>query len=108
MALTVNTNMKNDADGYLTDAKFIKGTYVVVGTIAERDSLYSSTAIPGTLCYVTKNNKTYRKTANGWTEETGGDVYIPVKGEDYWTEDDQRSIVNDVLAALPIWKGGSY
>ena len=61
MALTINTNMKNDADGYLTDAKFIKGTYVVVDTVAERDSLYSSTAIPGTLCHVTENNKTYRK-----------------------------------------------
>ena len=69
MALTVNTNMKNDADGYLTDAKFIKGTYVVVNTTDERDNLYSSTAIPGTLCHVTENNKTYRKTADGWAEE---------------------------------------
>lgn len=32
----------------------------------------------------------------------------PQKGTDYWTADDQLSIVNDVLAALPTWGGGSY
>ena len=32
----------------------------------------------------------------------------PQKGADYWTEADQQSIVDDVLVALPIWKGGSY
>ena len=32
----------------------------------------------------------------------------PQKGTDYWTAEDQQSIVNDVLAALPTWEGGSY
>lgn len=32
----------------------------------------------------------------------------PEKGVDYWTEDDKSEIVSDVLAALPIWEGGSY
>ena len=32
----------------------------------------------------------------------------PVKGTDYWTSADQRAIVDDVLAALPTWEGGSY
>lgn len=32
----------------------------------------------------------------------------PQKGTDYWTEADRQSIVNDVLAALPTWEGGSY
>ena len=32
----------------------------------------------------------------------------PQKGTDYWTADDQLLIVNDVLAALPTWEGGSY
>lgn len=32
----------------------------------------------------------------------------PQKGTDYWTAADQQSIVNDVLAALPTWEGGSY
>ena len=32
----------------------------------------------------------------------------PARGTDYWTEEDQQSIVNDVLAELPVWTGGSY
>lgn len=32
----------------------------------------------------------------------------PQKGTDYWTAADQQSIVDDVLAALPTWEGGSY
>ena len=32
----------------------------------------------------------------------------PVKGEDYWTEGDKAEVVDDVLAALPSWEGGSY
>ena len=32
----------------------------------------------------------------------------PQKGTDYWTAADQQAIVNDVLAALPTWEGGSY
>lgn len=32
----------------------------------------------------------------------------PVKGTDYWTETDKAEIVDDVLAALPTWTGGSY
>lgn len=38
----------------------------------------------------------------------GTDGKTPVKGTDYWTVADQQSIVNDVLAALPTWTGGSY
>lgn len=32
----------------------------------------------------------------------------PVKGVDYFTEEEQSEIVNEVLAALPTWTGGSY
>lgn len=36
----------------------------------------------------------------------------PVKGEDYWTEEDKAEIVSDavsgVLAKLPTWSGGGY
>lgn len=34
--------------------------------------------------------------------------YSPKKGTDYWTATDKQEIVNDVLAALPIWTGGRY
>lgn len=40
--------------------------------------------------------------------DPGTDGYTPVKGTDYWTEADKEEIVNDVLAALPTWTGGSY
>ena len=33
------------------------------------------------------------------------DGNTPVKGVDYWTEDDKQGIVNDVLAALPVYDG---
>lgn len=38
----------------------------------------------------------------------GSDGETPVKGEDYFTEEDKSELVNDVLAALPTWEGGSY
>lgn len=38
----------------------------------------------------------------------GADGATPEKGVDYWTDEDKQSIVNDVLAALPVWEGGSY
>lgn len=39
---------------------------------------------------------------------TGPAGHTPVKGTDYWTAADQASMVQDVLAALPTWTGGSY
>lgn len=33
--------------------------------------------------------------------------YTPVRGTDYWTEDDQTAIVADVLAALPTYDGSA-
>ena len=43
-------------------------------------------------------------------QKIGGDgcSSAPVKGIDYWTEEDKAEIVADTLAALPTWTGGSY
>ena len=46
--------------------------------------------------------------SKGSTGPAGADGHTPVKGADYWTTADQQSIVDDVLAALPAWEGGSY
>lgn len=46
--------------------------------------------------------------ATGPQGEPGADGYTPVKGTDYWTKEDKAEIVDDVLAALPTWTGGSY
>ena len=48
-------------------------------------------------------------TASGLLKGDGaGTVTAAVKGTDYWTSADKQEIVQDVLAALPIMKGGSY
>ena len=44
----------------------------------------------------------------GDTGAAGADGYTPIKGTDYWTAADKAEIVNDTLAALPTWTGGSY
>lgn len=44
----------------------------------------------------------------GDTGATGADGKTPVKGVDYWTVADKQEIVDDVIAALPKWTGGSY
>lgn len=47
--------------------------------------------------------------ADGKLQYNGSDVGLkPVKGTDYWTAADKTEIVNDTLAALPTWTGGSY
>lgn len=38
----------------------------------------------------------------------GEDGHTPVKGTDYWTDEDKEEVVADVLSALPTWTGGSY
>ena len=71
MALTVNTNIINDTDQYLLDAKNVKGSYVVVTSVAERDALPAATTIKGSLCYVTGTeeepiNKFYQYNGVTW------------------------------------------
>lgn len=46
--------------------------------------------------------------APGQDGEDGKDGYTPVKGVDYFNEGDKAELVEDVLAALPTWEGGSY
>ena len=48
------------------------------------------------------------KGADGADGKDGTNGKTPVKGTDYWTAADKAEIVNDTLAALPKWTGGSY
>lgn len=45
---------------------------------------------------------------NGAQGEKGANGKTPVRGTDYWTDTDKTDMLNDVLAALPTWNGGSY
>lgn len=45
---------------------------------------------------------------HGATGEAGADGKTPVKGKDYYTEEDKSELVTDVINALPVWNGGAY
>ena len=56
----------------------------------------------------TTSTFTVKNGSKGSTGAAGADGYTPVKGTDYWTADDQQSIVDAVLAALPTAEGVSF
>lgn len=45
---------------------------------------------------------------NEVTVKNGKDGYTPVKGVDYFGEDDKAEMVDSVLEALPTWQGGAF
>ena len=62
----------------------------------------------GTTLYITSASGTSSANLKGEKGDTGLAGYTPVKGTDYWTDTDKTDMLNDVLAALPTWNGGSY
>ena len=46
--------------------------------------------------------------SNGSDGQDGEDGHTPEKGVDYFTEQEKAEMVNEVLAAMPTWEGGSY
>lgn len=76
MALTINTNIVNDFNGHLLDAKNVKGGYVVVsgqGTDT-KENLYEATKVVGTLVYDVTAKQSYRWDGTKWVEEINGGV----------------------------------
>lgn len=51
------------------------------------------------------NTLTVKNGSKGSPGDPGAAGYTPVKGTDYWTASDRQSMVNDVLAALPVYGG---
>lgn len=83
------------------------GTSVTVTSVSE------STADGGTNVVTFSNGQTLNikngsKGSGGSPGAAGPAGYTPVKGTDYWTAADKAEMVNDVLAAMPTWEGGSY
>ena len=72
MALTVNTQIINDTDQHLLDAKNVKGTFVVVASTTERNALPAATTVNGSLCYCTADSKFYQYNGSSWQEKEFG------------------------------------
>ena len=74
--------------------------------------------VPKSHTHANKGTLDLLSDSNGKLQYNGSDVGLkgdkgdkgdtPVKGIDYWTAADKAEIVNDTLAALPKWTGGSY
>ena len=68
MALTINTNIINDADQYLLDAKNVKGTFVVVSDTTALNNLPTATILNGSLAYCQSNSKFYQNNGSTWVQ----------------------------------------
>ena len=66
--LVVNTHFKNDTDGYLLDAKNVKGGYLSIDTLANLQSFSLSTKEAGSFAYVRENSKFYIYDGTSWQE----------------------------------------
>lgn len=80
-------------DGYSPSATVTKSGSVVTITITDKTGTTTATVSDG---------------ADGATGPQGPAGATPVKGTDYWTQADKEEMVQDVLAALPAWTGGSF
>ena len=78
-----------------------------IGNVAE-GSLLKITAQGGQDVLFSLKGTDGKDGTNGTDGKDGADGKTPVKGEDYFTEEDKAELVSDVLAALPAWEGGSY
>lgn len=76
MALTINTNIKNEANGYSLDASQVKGGYVVVANEDERNAIPAATKVNGTTIYQTDVGKEYRWNGSEWLEVSGGGTEV--------------------------------
>ena len=81
MATKVGFQLESSlASKHLTDAEFIKGGYLVVNSIAERDSLVvatestDGTIIKGSLCYCTADEVFYQYNGTSWIEKLASDT----------------------------------
>ena len=103
-------NVKQALDGYYDYLDVLEtaigGLAQTAHTHANKDTLDKLSVSNGKLQY--NGSDVGLKGDKGDTGAAGADGYTPVKGTDYWTEEDKAEIVDDVLAALPTWTGGSY
>lgn len=89
-------------DGVLTESKYIKGTYIVVSTLNDRDSIPTGVKIKGSKCYVSNLMAEYIWNGDSW-EELGNVPSLPTDENIYalqnghWVE---LTIEEDIQNAL--------
>ena len=89
-----------DSDGYLyqidaLNAEYCEASYCGTQVVAYGKSAYRSAVEHG-----------FEGTEEEWLESLKGDK--PVKGTDYYTEEDKEEIIRDVLDSLPYASGVSF
>ena len=89
MALTINTNIKNEANGYSLDASQVKGGYVVVANEAERNAIPAATKVNGTTIYQADVGKEYRWNGSEWLEASSAGSDSKLDKQTAQTESDQ-------------------
>ena len=104
----VDTDSPVDADGHSIGAEVAENT-AARHTHSNKAILDKLSVAGGKLQYDGSDVGLKGDTgATGPQGEPGANGYTPIKGTDYWTAADKAEIVDDVLAALPTWTGGSY
>ena len=68
MAINIPTNITNSLNGYLMDAKNVKGSYVVVNDYSELENLPETTIVEGSLAYCKNDYSTF---THGFYQYTG-------------------------------------
>lgn len=89
MALTINTNIKNEANGYSLDASQVKGGYVVVANQEERNAIPAATKVNGTTIYQADVGKEYRWNGSEWLEASSAGSDSKLDKQTAQTESDQ-------------------
>lgn len=85
-------------DGFVTEARWVKGTYIVVKTVEEANLVPMSVRVDGTLVYVSDNDTEYRWIGDDWEVIPKPFSDAPVDGKIYarqnglWTVIDLDSI----------------
>ena len=85
-------------DGFVTEARWVKGTYIVVKTVDEANLIPMSVRVDGTLVYVSDNDTEYRWVGDDWEVIPKSFSDAPVDGKIYarqnglWTIIDLDSI----------------
>lgn len=73
--------------GYITESRWVKGTYVVLPTFDDRALIPQGALVEGTKIYVAAENREYRYIDNNWQPLPVGFFDAPIDGKMYARQD---------------------